>query len=78
MQVVFTPHSAGSYEAVLQVQAQLVGMERDGSLTSRVILKALAEKPKLEVRGRGEGGGKGGKGKWSVSDKAQLHLQQAV
>ena len=50
----FTPHIAGSYEAVLQVWAQLeVGGEGDGrkasSLTSRVILKALAEEPKLEV-----------------------------
>ena len=56
VQVVFTPHSDGSYEAVLQVRAQLVGVEGDGddaSLTSRVILKALAEKPRLEVRGRG-------------------------
>ena len=53
--VTFTPHTAGSYEAVLQVWAQLVvGGEGDGrkasSLSSRVILKALAEEPKLEVR----------------------------
>ena len=52
--VTFTPHTAGNYEAVLQVWAQLVvGGEGDGrkasSLTSRVILKALAEEPKLEV-----------------------------
>lgn len=53
--VTFTPHTAGSYEAVLQVWAQLVvGGEGDGrkasSVSSRVILKALAEEPKLEVR----------------------------
>lgn len=51
MQVTFAPLSPGSYEGVVMVRAMLVvSSEHDrDALTASIILKALAEKPKLEV-----------------------------
>ena len=51
----------GSYEAVLTVRAVLVvgGDQDSDTLSSSVVLKALAEEPRLEVSGLSGVGRKG-------------------
>ena len=51
VQVMFVPKAAGNYEAVLSVFARLVVSEKDPDHpVATVILKAVAEDPKLEIR----------------------------